>query len=248
MILFPISQENGLQLHLLSVDDMEIRSRTFVVSPGSKLIVPGEMRRPHFKLGSSINSEDLQGQLAASVQELMVNRRVLPLIQCFSHMAHSENGVGILTNYNETRYFRINFKEECIYMSPVVKVDQKWDGNEQPHPLQAMLFATSFSAQSDEFTRNMAEVEVQKYKDEIKDTVEQEKSGKGSKGEGKKGRKPHGGSGAGSSKGVTAIALGPNGPLPDVSLVSAHCKHLRILGEGASGTVWNAFTKGDLWH
>ena len=217
----------------------------FCCMSSDRLIVPGEMKRPHLELGEDLTAEVVQGKLAASFKDLDEKKLAHPFIQCFSHMAHSENGVGILSNYNETRYFWWNLNDECIYMSPVVLIDQVWDKKEQPHPLQAMLFARSFTAESDEFTREKAEQLVQKAKDEIGGTLteKEKKSDKGGKGGGKKGKKPHGGSGGRSSKGVTAVALGLDGPLPDVSLVSANCKHLRILGEGASGYVWECLYK-----
>ena len=226
---------------------MEIHCRIFVRS-GSKLIVPGDMKRPHLKLGESLKEKDLQKLLAVAPKDLKDDDAVYNFYQCFSYMAHSENGVVVLSNYNESRYFRINFKEKCIYMSPVVFIDQVWDEKEgRPHPLQAMLFARSFTAKSDEYTRDMSEELIEDFKKKCTTAIKEEKkSDKGGKDGGKKGRKPHGGSGARSSKGRTAVALGADGALPDVSLVSADCKHLRVLGEGASGTVWECLYKGRL--
>ena len=54
----------------------------------------------------------------------------------------------------------------------------------------------------------------------------------------------YGHAGASSTKAKTTVAMGVDGRLEVVSLVSANCSMLGVLGEGASGTVWECEYKG----
>ena len=86
--------------------------------------IPGEIKRSKLKRGSDITESNLHNDLSMPVEYLKEKTALCPFFQCFINIMDSETGNGILSNYYKSRYFRLNLRDESIYMSPVVKIDQ----------------------------------------------------------------------------------------------------------------------------
>ena len=102
--------------------------------------IAGEMKTPCYGLGSHFTPHDLTQRIQH--KDALDDASLRPVFQALSYGVASSKGVTILSNYDETRFFKINLRLSEILMSPVVRIEQRLDERtETLHAMQAFLYA-----------------------------------------------------------------------------------------------------------
>ena len=197
--------------------------------------VAGEMKTPCCKLGSHLTPSSLTQRIQH--KEALDDESLRPFFQALSYAAASKKGVAFLSNYDETRFFKLNIRSKEILMSPLVKIEQRLDErSETPHAMQAFLYAhMTEDPKEREFSDALVQGLIAKAEQYLKDKKEKDEKEKAkrksshSRADGASSSKDRSGSGKGKKR---------SGDLfPPVSLAMQRCKVIGRLGQGVTGDV-----------
>lgn len=93
-----------------------------------RIEIVGEVKRPTLVSLQDTQLRDVLNQcLGKQVSELTQweNTYMKPFVQLFWYMIESKRGLGILTTYDHSRFFKMDLRNRDIYMSGNVRVNQK---------------------------------------------------------------------------------------------------------------------------
>lgn len=105
-----------------------------------KALVAGEMKCSNVKLKDAF-MDWLTNKLKRKDPELLLENNLRPFLQMFAYLIRCKRGRGILTNYDETRFLKLDLGRKPIYMSPMIPIDQVLSGDGdsiKPHLFQAL--------------------------------------------------------------------------------------------------------------
>ena len=134
----PYEWKGGTPIHGNSTCDLTLITKNQNSNAYTVNVVVGDMKQPQVDLNRSSLHSYLTNELTKSVETIKDNNEMRPYIQMFSHLSSSSKDIGFLNNYNETRFFKANFALETLYVSPVVKIDQKRTAD-KPNAIQAFF-------------------------------------------------------------------------------------------------------------
>ena len=198
--------------------------------------IVGEIKTPFCRLGSHLTPHSLTHKIQH--KDALDNASLRPFFQTLSYAAASRRGVAFLSNYDETRFFKLKLRSKEILMSPLVIIEQRLDErSETPHAMQALLYA-HLEEDSDESEFSDALVQslitrAEKYLKYLKDKKDKEEAEKKkslrSRADGASSSKDHSGSGKAKKRSDDLF--------PPVSLAMQRCEVIKLLGQGVTGDV-----------